>query len=69
MWDASPLLITAVAMDAEHKNKSQYHLLEQTHLLMPVAVETLGAMGPVALSLLKEIARCVTSATGEDRAH
>ena len=36
---------------------------------MPVAVETLGAMGPVALSLLKEIACHITSATGEGKAH
>ena len=40
----------AVAVDAEQWKKSKYSHLETTHCFVPVAVETLGAMGPEARS-------------------
>ena len=40
-----------------------------THHFVSVAVETLGVLGPKASSLLKEIARCIFVARGEERAH
>ena len=58
----------AVATDGEHGKHSKYEL---TRLFTQVAVETLGAMGPDACSLLKEIhvAWHITSAIGEERVH
>ena len=46
----------AVAVDGESKKHSKYAHPESTHHFVPVAVETLGALGPEASSLLKEIA-------------
>ena len=46
----------AVDVDGESKKHSKYAHLESTHYFVPVAVETLGALGPEASSLLKEIA-------------
>ena len=59
----------AVAVDGESKKLSKYAHLESTHHFVPVAVETLGALGPEASSLLKEIARRISLARGEERAH
>ena len=58
-----------VAVDGESKKHSKYAHLESTHHFVPVAVETLGALGPEASSLLKEIASCISLARGEERAH
>ena len=59
----------AVAVDGESKKLSKYAHLESTHHFVPVAVEKLGALGPEASSLLKEIARRISLARGEERAH
>ena len=58
-----------VAVDGESKKHSKYAHLESTHHFVPVVVETLGALGPEASSLLKEIARSISLARGEERAH
>ena len=58
-----------VAVDGESKKHSKYAHLESTHHFVPVAVETLGALGPEASSLLKEIASRIFLARGEERAH
>ena len=54
------------AVDGESKKLSKYAHLESTHHFVPVAVETLGALGPEASSLLKEIARRISLARGEE---
>ena len=59
----------AVAVDGESKKHSKYAHLESTHYFVPVAVETLGALGPEASSLLKDIACRISLARGEERAH
>ena len=59
----------AAAMEAEQRKGSKYSHLEVTHCFIPVAVETLGAMGPEARSLFKEIARRIKITYGEERAH
>ena len=59
----------AVAVDGESKKHSKYAHLEPTHHSVPVAVEKLGALGPEASFLLKEIARRISLARGEERAH
>ena len=59
----------AVAVDAEQRKKSKYSHLETTHCFVPVAVETLGAMGPEACSFFQEIANRIKSSCNEERAH
>ena len=59
----------AVAVDGEFKKHAKYAHLESTHQFVPMAVETLGALGLEANSLLKEIARRIFLAPGEERAH
>ena len=59
----------AVAVDAEQRKKSRYSHLETTHCFVPVAVETLGAMGPEARSFFREIANRIKSSCNEERAH
>ena len=56
-------------MEAEQRKRSKYSHLEVTHCFIPVAVETLGAMGPEARSLFKEIAHRIKITYGEERAH
>ena len=46
----------AVAGMAEEKKVQKYSCLTPTHTIMPVAVETLGAVGPRSLAFLKELA-------------
>ena len=58
-----------MAVDSESKKHSKYAYLESTHHFVPLAVETLGALGPEASSLLKEIVRRISLARGEERAH
>ena len=38
------------------------------HLFCPVTIETLGAVGPQSLALIKDIGRRIASETGEYRA-
>ena len=59
----------AGAVDGECKEHSKHTHLESTHHFVPVAVETFGALGPEASSLLKEIARRISLARGEEKAH
>ena len=56
----------AAAMEAEQRKRSKYSHLEVTHCFIPVAVETLGAMGPESRSLFKEIARRIKITCGEE---
>ena len=56
-------------MDGESKKHSKHTHLESTHHFVPVAVETLRALGPEASSLLKEIAHHISLARGKERAH
>ena len=62
--------LQAVAVDGESTKHSKYAHLESTHHFVPVAVETLGALlGLEANFLLQEIARRISLARGEERAH
>ena len=56
-------------MAGEFKKHSKHTHLESIHHFVPVAVETLGALGSEASSLLKEIALSISLARGEERAH
>ena len=45
----------AVADDAEPRKRVKYTHLESTHYFIPVAIETLGAMGQEARSFLRKL--------------
>ena len=53
----------AVATAAEARKKEKYALLSKSHHFVPVAIETSGALGPDALSLLTDISRRQQSIT------
>ena len=53
----------AVATDAEARKKERYALLSKSHHFVPIAIETSGALGPDALSLLTDISRHQQSMT------
>ena len=53
----------AVATAAEARKKEMYALLSKSHQFVPVAIETSGALGPDALSLLTDISRRQQSIT------
>ena len=53
----------AVAVEAEHRKRAKYQALTHTHIFTPVSMETSGACGPEALSLLCDIAGRISSTT------
>ena len=54
-----------VAERAEERKVEKYRCLPASHLFCPVAIETLGAVGPQSLALIKDIGRRIASETGE----
>jgi Reverse transcriptase (RNA-dependent DNA polymerase) len=59
----------AVANDAEQRKQLKYEAISQTHCFVPVAVETLGALGQEASDFLKDLGGRITAVTKERRAH
>ena len=59
----------AVAREAEHRKQVKYSHFEDSHYFVPIAIETLGAMGHKARSFLKELARRIHLATEDNQAH
>ena len=57
----------AVANEAEAKKRIKYSCLAPTFHFVPVAVETLGAIGEEANEFLHELGRRIASVTGERR--
>jgi len=57
-----------VANEAEAKKRAKYACLSPTFHFVPVAVETLGALGEEADSFIHELGRRITTITGERRA-
>ena len=58
----------AVAGMVEEEKVWKYSCLAPTHTIMPVAVETLGVVGPRSLPFLKELAARMKQQSGEERA-
>ena len=56
-----------VAETAEDRKCEKYMGLPPGHFFSPVAIETLGAIGPKLLALLKELGRCIRAETGEPK--
>ena len=59
----------AVAREAEHQKQVKYSHLEGSHYFIPIAIETLGAMGHKVRSFLKELAQRIHLATEDNQAH
>ena len=59
----------AVAREAEHRKEMKYSHLENSHYFVPIAIETLGAMGHKARCFLKKLARRISLATEDNQAH
>ena len=56
-----------VATEGERAKNAKYQELSQSYLFTPVCVETLGAWGPSATSLVKELGARIQATTGEPR--
>jgi hypothetical protein len=57
-----------VACEAEEKKRAKYASLSPTFCFVPVAVETLGALGDGADELMHDLGRRISEVTGERRA-
>jgi hypothetical protein len=53
---------------AEEKKRAKYASLTPTFCFVPVAVETLGALGDGAVELMHDLGRRISVVTGEPRA-
>ena len=59
----------AVAAEAERRKRAKYANLNCNYLFMPVAVETLGVLGPDSHAFLQDLAGRVRRATMEPLAY
>ena len=57
-----------IAALAEERKASKYSELARQYIVQPVAVETLGGLGPSTLRFLTELGRRITSVSGDKRA-
>ena len=51
---------------AEEQKLEKYSCLAPSHTIVPVAIETLGAIGPQSLAFLKDLGVRIQQRTGED---
>ena len=56
-----------VASEAEMQKRSKYGCLTHAYHFVPVAVETLGALGEEASNFVHELGGCIATVTGEKR--
>ena len=56
-----------VAATAEERKSEKYRGLPPGHMFSPIAIETLGAIGPKSLALLKDLRRRIRSELGEPK--
>jgi hypothetical protein len=57
-----------VACEAEERKRMKYSNLSATYCFVPVAVETLGALGADATDFMLQLGRRIATVTGERRA-
>ena len=55
----------AVTEKSEQHKISKYSRLDWTYMFIPLAVETSGVFGPQSLQFIKNLGRCLKTATGE----
>ena len=65
--DRAVLRAGAVASDAETRKSMKYSFLSAQYSFIPVAVESLGALGEEALTFFRDIGRRIVSVTAEPR--
>ena len=58
----------AVAAAAEERKVAKYMALGRSHSFTPVAIETLGAIGPKSLAFIRDLGYRMKQRTGEERA-
>ena len=56
-----------VTTDAECRKQLKYEAISRTHCFIPVAVETIGALGEEATGFLKDLGRRIAATTKEHR--
>ena len=59
----------AVAAKMERRKKEKYAHLDPSHFFVPITIETLGAMGPEAGHLFRDLAQQIAAATSEPLSH
>ena len=57
-----------MACEAEDHKRLKYSSLSAAYCFIPVAVETLGALGDEAANFLRQLGRRIATVTGEQRA-
>ena len=56
----------AVAALAESRKKAKYGSLDSVYSFTPIAIESLGACGPLTLEFLRDLGNRIRQATGEE---
>ena len=57
-----------VAAAAEERKEEKYRCLPPGHYFSPVAIETMGAVGPKSMALLRDVGHRIAEETGKVRA-
>ena len=57
----------SVAARAERKKEAKYSQLSNMYKFIPIAIETLGAMGPKTRAFIKSLGKRITRQTGDQR--
>jgi hypothetical protein len=67
-WNVAVTGPGVVACEAEVRKKTKYSQLSVMYCFVPIAVETLGALGDDASDFLHQLGRRIANVTGERRA-
>ena len=59
----------AVAAGAETRKLTKYDSLAPSHTILPVAIESLGVIGPISMAFFKDLSRRMRQRSGEVKAH
>ena len=58
-----------VAAEMEHRKREKHVHLDPSHFFVPIAVETLGAMGPEAGHFFRDVGRWIAADTSKPLSH
>ena len=58
-----------MAARAETRKLTKYDSLAPSHTIVPVAIESLGVIGPISMAFLKDLSRRIRQRSGEVKAH
>ena len=65
--DSTSLQAGAAADNAAIANKTKYTVITNTHIVIPVAIETVGSWNAEATELIQDIGKRITIINGEPR--